>query len=219
MLHLRTWPAGTWPVAPRRMVSLAFAAALAICLIVLSAGSGMAQGAVRPPANAVGNAGPAERVITTPEKGGSYDIELWQKLRQGVRGSVSIPDKKAGVLVQSGGEGWRLTRRGELPRWGGYALGGMLALLALFFLVRGRIRVDGGLSGIKIERFENLERVAHWLMAVSFIILGLTGLNVLYGREVLMPILGKEAFAGLSVAAKWLHNYVAFAFVAGLILS
>ncbi len=89
-------------------------------------------------------------------------------------------------------------------------------MLALFYLIRGRIRIEHGFSGRTIERFSDLERMGHWLMAVSFIILGLTGLNVLYGKYVLLPVIGKEAFAGLSILAKWLHNYVAFAFMAGL---
>ncbi|RMF07605.1 MAG: formate dehydrogenase subunit gamma, partial [Alphaproteobacteria bacterium] len=49
-------------------------------------------------------------------------------------------------------------------------------------------------------------------------ILALTGLNITYGKYVLMPLIGKGAFATLSAAGKWLHNYVAFAFTVGLVM-
>ena len=168
---------------------------------------------VRPPASAVIPATPGAPAT------GNEDADMWRKVRGGIEGQVSIPDKKSGVLVQSGGEAWRNFRNGPLPGYGAYAMGGMLALLALFYAVRGRIRIDGGWSGRTIQRFTDLERTGHWLMAVSFIILGLTGLNVLYGRTLLLPVLGKDLFASLAALSKWMHNYVAFAFMAGLALS
>lgn len=202
--------------------------ALAVCLIAFAAawltwasGPAHAQSSVRPPDNAV-TSGPPPRsgdFQTAPQLGGNYDKELWGEIRRNAQGNVSIPDKKAGILVDSSGEAWRNFRNGPLPIYGGYALGGMVVLLALFYLLRGRIRIDHGRAGWTIERFTDIERMGHWLLAVSFIILALTGLNVLYGRYVVMPIIGKEAFANLSVAAKWLHNYVAFAFMLGVLLT
>ena len=35
---------------------------------------------------------------------------------------------------------------------------------------------------------------SHWMLAVSFIVLALTGLNLLYGRYVLLPVIGPDAF-------------------------
>jgi formate dehydrogenase subunit gamma len=182
---------------------------------LLGISASFAQSSVRPPANAVTNATPG-----APGTGGpaSEDAQFWKKVR-GVEGTVSIPDKKAGVLVQSSGEAWREFRNGPLPRYGAYGMIGTLLLLAAFYFVRGRIRLDHGWAGRTIERFGELDRMAHWLMAVSFIILGLTGLNTLYGRSVLLPVIGKEAFAALSATGKTLHNYVAFAFMLGLALA
>ena len=88
----------------------------------------------------------------------------------------------------------------------------------MFYLLRGRIQIDSGPSGVTVERFNGLERFGHWLLAISFIILGLTGLNILYGRYILKPALGPEGFALVTQAGKWLHNYVAFAFMAALVL-
>ena len=142
----------------------------------------------------------------------------WRAVRRGEQGYVSIPDKQAGRLIQSGGENWRNWRNGPISVWGGWAMLGTIALLALFFATRGRIRIDHGPSGRKVERFNDVERFAHWLTAVSFIVLALTGLNVLYGRYVLRPIIGADAFAALSALGKYLHNYVAFAFMAGIVM-
>ncbi|MGH6927883.1 MAG: formate dehydrogenase subunit gamma [Dongiaceae bacterium] len=142
----------------------------------------------------------------------------WRAIRSGVQGYVSIPDKQAGVLIQSGGEGWRNFRNGPLSVWGGWAMFGMIAILALFFALRGRIRVEHGASGERVERFNLVERFAHWLTATAFIVLALTGLNLLYGRYVLKPIIGPEAFAWLAQIGKFAHDYIAFAFMLGLVL-
>ncbi len=186
-----------------------------MALLILFTAAAGAQN-VRPPDNAVTSGGPPQVV---PEEQGNYDIEMWGKIRRNAQGTVSIPDEKAGVLVDASGETWRAMRNGPLPTYGAYAMAGILAVLVLFYLLRGRIRVSHGLSGRTIERFTDLERMGHWLLAVSFIVLALTGLNVLYGRYVVLPVIGKEAFASLSIAAKWLHNYVAFAFIVGLVLT
>jgi formate dehydrogenase subunit gamma len=149
---------------------------------------------------------------------GGSDADVWRAVREGARGSVTIPDRNAGILIQSSGETWRAIRNGPLPEWGAWAMLGMIILLALFFAFRGRIRIESGRSGVVVERFGFLDRLAHWLTAVSFIILGLTGLNTLYGRYVLKPLIGADAFAAFSLFSKYIHNYVAFAFMAGLVL-
>jgi formate dehydrogenase subunit gamma len=94
----------------------------------------------------------------------------------------------------------------------------MLALLFVFFLYRGRIRVEHGFSGNLIERFKPIERFGHWLVAWSFILLALTGVNMLYGRDLLMPLLGKENFAAITEVGKFIHNNVAWAFILGLVM-
>lgn len=144
--------------------------------------------------------------------------ETWRGVRRGIEGYVSIPDKKAGVLVQSEGDNLRAFRNGPLSVWGGWGLLAVVVVAALFFLVRGRIKVEAGLSGRTLERFNALDRIAHWLTASAFVILALTGLNVLYGRYVLMPIIGQGAFAEMTYWGKVTHNYIAFAFIVGLIL-
>ena len=53
---------------------------------------------------------------------------------------------------------------------------------------------------------------------MSFVILGLTGLNITFGKIVLLPLIGPDAFSNVSQAAKYVHNFTSFSFVAGLVL-
>ena len=146
------------------------------------------------------------------------DSDLWRTLRKGFRSDVPYADKQKGVAIQSEGENWRNVRNGPLSVYGGWMLGGVIALLALFFVLRGRIRVEKGMSGRTVERFNGVERFAHWLTATSFIVLGLTGLNILYGRYVILPVIGPEAFSTLTLAGKYAHNFVSFAFMIGIVM-
>ncbi|MFQ5567103.1 MAG: formate dehydrogenase subunit gamma [Paracoccaceae bacterium] len=202
---------------------------------VLTVGEAMAQSSVRPPANAVINAPAAPGEVRVPDavapRGGATtapldilgpnsDTTLWGEVRQGAEFSVTIPDPNAAILVQSYGVAWKDTRsaKGPLRDYGTMSLFAILALLFVFYLFRGRIRIEHGVSGRLIERFKPVERFGHWLLAVSFILLALTGLNLLYGKDLLIPILGKETFATITQAGKWLHNNVAWAFMLGLVM-
>jgi formate dehydrogenase subunit gamma len=148
----------------------------------------------------------------------SNDAELLRALR-GAVGNVSIPDTKAGTLIQPQGRGWRQTMEGTIRSLGTWLVLGMLAILIAFFLLRGRIRIEGGASGRAVSRFNRFERFVHWFTASSFIVRALTGLNVTFGRHVLLPLLGPDLFSTMSLAFKYAHNYVAFAFMIGLVLT
>lgn len=159
--------------------------------------------------------------------GNLSDSDLWRAMRQGVAGTVSIPDKKAGILIQSEGDNWRAIRNGPLSIYGGWLLLAVIVVLAVFFAIRGRIRVEVGASGRVIERFNFIERFTHWLTASSFIVLALTGLNMLYGRYVFGIGAGAapgeftvwhEVGAAITYYGKLAHNFIAFAFMIGVIL-
>ena len=147
------------------------------------------------------------------------DSDLWRYVRTGNAGSSQMKDELAAVMIQSEGDNWRAFRNGPLSVYGAFGLVGIVGLLIIFYVVRGRIRIDSGPSNEKILRFGAIDRFAHWLMAGSFVVLGLTGLNMLYGRHVILPLIGKESFATFSEVAKYSHNYLAFAFMLGLALS
>src|SRR5579872_7215052 len=134
-----------------------------------------------------------------------------------IQGRIDIPDVKASVLMQPAGRTWDYFHE-VLLHWGGaIVIVGTIAFLALAYLIIGRIRIEAGRSGQKIVRFKTLERFSHWLTAVSFVILGLTGLNVTFGKLLLLPLVGPETFSDISQIAKYLHNFTSFAFVAGLV--
>lgn len=149
--------------------------------------------------------------------GNSSEAEMWRAIRKGVKGTVSIPDKKAALLVQSEGDTFRAIRNGPISRYGAWGMAVTIGLLALYLLVHGRIRIEKGPSGKTIVRFGGIERLGHWLIAITFIILGLTGLNMLYGRQILLPLLGPETFSSITAFGKLTHDYTAFAFMVGLV--
>jgi formate dehydrogenase subunit gamma len=135
-----------------------------------------------------------------------------------VEGRIDIPDTKAAVLIQPAGRMWDYFHE-VLLHWGGaIVILGTIALLGLAYVIVGRIRIAAGRSGQKILRFKAFERFSHWLTAVSFVVLGLTGLNITFGKIVLLPLIGPDAFSSLSQAAKYVHNFTSFAFMAGLVL-
>jgi formate dehydrogenase subunit gamma len=135
-----------------------------------------------------------------------------------VEGRIDIPDSKEAVLIQPAGRSWDYFHE-VLLHWGGaIVILGTIALLGLAYVILGRIRIAAGRSGQKILRFKAFERFSHWLTAVSFVVLGLTGLNITFGKIVLLPLIGPAAFSSLSEAAKYVHNFTSFSFMAGLAL-
>jgi formate dehydrogenase subunit gamma len=148
----------------------------------------------------------------------SASDRIWAPIRRGMPGTLSLPDQMAATLVQSEGDNWRAFKNGPLSQFGGWLLLAAIVVLAAFRLIRGQIKIEHGPAGRTIERFNAVERATHWVTATSFIVLALTGLNVLYGRYVLKPILGADAFAALTYYGKIAHNYIAFAFMAGIIV-
>ncbi|MFD1343311.1 formate dehydrogenase subunit gamma [Litorisediminicola beolgyonensis] len=151
--------------------------------------------------------------------GGSSDSDLWRAFRFDERDiSTQVRAPAASTIMQDNGMWWLELREGPVLHWGGYLLLGTIALLAIFYLIKGRIRIDGERTGRTIERFTGIERFGHWLIAGSFVILGLTGLITLMGRKFLIPAFGHEVFSDLAIASKWLHNNVAWAFMLGLVM-
>ncbi len=170
--------------------------------------------------NATGNpegaAGMASQLGTL---GGASDAEVWRALRYGLEDvKVSAGGPESRVLIQDSGMWWLQFRNGPLATYGAWLLGGTLALLVLFYLIRGRIRIDGEKTGRTVTRFQAVERFGHWLMAGSFVVLAITGLLVLFGRMAIIPLLGLEAFSTLAAGSKWVHNNISWAFMLGLVM-
>lgn len=204
----------------KRLCSACGAAALVIGLAVgFLLAAGAAQDAfAQTNQRAVDEPSPVGGNVPGGSLGVTSDTDIWRAVRGGIQGTVSIPDKQAGQMIQSEGDNWRAVRNGPLTVYGAWTMLGIVAIIALFFAVRGRIRIDAGPAGTTIERFNLLERTAHWITAISFVVLALTGLNILYGRHVLLPVLGPDIFAAITMAGKYAHNFLAFAFMVGVVL-
>jgi formate dehydrogenase subunit gamma len=133
-------------------------------------------------------------------------------------GRIDIPDTKAGVLIQPAGRTWDYFHE-VLLHWGGaIVILGIIAVLGVAYLIMGRIPIAEGRSGRTVLRFGAIERFAHWLTAASFVVLGLTGLNITFGKVLLLPVIGPDAFSSVSQWAKYIHNFTSAAFVVGLVL-
>jgi formate dehydrogenase subunit gamma len=192
-----------WKVAPMSIsTSTLRAVCAAIALLFAVAHPAAAQLSFKPTAESV------------------HEDQLLKALKEGdkITGRITIPDRMAASLIQPTGRDWRDFHRSKLPIIGGVAILGMLAALAIFLLVRGKIRIEHGFAGVKILRFASIERFTHWLTASCFVVLALSGLNVSFGRILILPLFGADAFSAMSTYAKFAHNYLAFPFMFGLVV-
>ena len=89
------------------------------------------------------------------------DADLWRFVRNGNTGSTQMKDELAAVMIQSEGDNWRALRNGPISVFGGIGLAGIIGSLIVFYLYRGKIKVESGLTGETILRFATIDRFAH----------------------------------------------------------
>lgn len=111
-------------------------------------------------------------------------------------------------LINNIGQNWRQIRNGPIKTWGAIIMGLSLAAIAVFFGLRGRVEIEGGRSGYTVPRWTAFDRTLHWSVAGSFVILAITGLALLFGRHVLMPVFGDAGFAAFAQGAMYVHNFL-----------
>ena len=143
--------------------------------------------------------------------------QLLEKFKA-IRGLGRIPDTRSYTIEQPAGRDWRHYHQVTLRWIGALLILGILALLTFFYLARGRMRLEHGRSGETIVRFSTFERFLHWMTTVCFIVLAISGLNITFGRAVLLPLMSPEAFTLWSELAKYAHNYLSFPFTLGVII-
>ncbi len=73
------------------------------------------------------------------------------------------------------------------------------------------------MSGEKVLRFGAFARTGHWVNAIAFILLALSGLNMLFGKSVLLPLVGLEVFSTITSTGKFIHNWGAYVFMLGIV--
>jgi len=180
-----------------------------LCLAVvlsLSASFAAAQSGAPEPSNVEQQ---QKRQATQP----GNNAPVWRDVRSGQENYTSIKGRETGVLIQSAGETWRQLRNGPVTFYGGLLVVLVAAAILGFYAIFGPVKVHGKPTGRLIQRFSRLDQVVHWSVAISFCILGLSALIMLFGKHVLLPIIGYTLFGWLTALSKNLHNFVAPIFI------
>jgi len=149
--------------------------------------------------------------------GGQSDSDIWRQIRRGQAFQLSGTNTGTPVLIKSTGEEWRSVRNGIVSRYVGYLLGVTLLVMVLYFLLRGRVEIEGGRSGQILPRFSELERMIHWFVAANFILLAISGLILMFGKYTLLPLFGPAFFGAVASASMQGHNLFGPLFIAGLL--
>ncbi len=147
--------------------------------------------------------------------------DLWRAVRQRnmpVQATSQSQSVDSNILINPQADRWTRFRINELVNFGLIVLGSVIALIFVFYLLRGKVKIEGGLSGNMVFRFNDYERVLHWVLALVFLFLAVTGLTLLFGRTLLIPVFGHEAFSVLASSSKEGHNLFGPVFIVSLLL-
>ncbi|WP_051530290.1 formate dehydrogenase subunit gamma [Halomonas halodenitrificans] len=140
----------------------------------------------------------------------ALDADTWRQVRSG-EVDANYRDSRFDSrynLVNASGETWRQWRNRWVSPYGLIVMGGMLAMIVIFYLVVGRKRLEAPRTGNKLLRWQALERSLHWSVATLFILLALTGVTLLYGKHVFYPLFGAGVWGAMVSGSKLLHNYL-----------
>ena len=157
-----------------------------------------------------------QRAVTQP----GNNAPMWREVRGGQTQytTSSAPTEESKILVQSWGETWRQIRNGPITFWGGWLVVAVVLGIAALYFTKGPVKLHDRPSGRVIHRFSPVEQVAHWCLAISFVVLGISGLIMLFGKHVLLPVIGYTLFAWLTALAKNLHNFVGPFFIVATVI-
>jgi formate dehydrogenase subunit gamma len=159
--------------------------------------------------------------------------DLWREVRQRnlpdtgigqligagqVTGVSQVKGVESGVLINVQGDRWARFRVDNPVRHAPMILAAVVLVILLFYALRGKVGVEGGLSGRMVHRFTDYERILHWLLAIVFLFLAITGLILLLGRTLLIPLFGHHLFSLLASASKEGHNLFGPIFLVSLLL-
>ncbi|WP_119155079.1 formate dehydrogenase subunit gamma [Caldimonas tepidiphila] len=121
------------------------------------------------------------------------------------------------LILQRGGNTWRTLRNGPLATIAGTLLLAVPLVIIGLYRVVGPARTEKE-SGRKIQRFTGWERLVHWATAISFILLAITGLIILFGKNLMLPWMGHDLFSWFAIISKYVHNFVGPLFIVCSIL-
>jgi formate dehydrogenase subunit gamma len=199
---------------------------LFLALAMASAGTALAQQAPQQdPAPSTPEQAQQERRVTQP----GNNAPVWREVQRGTPNYTSLPGREMDVLIQpparfvgqdvrtTAGEAWRQFRNGPMTFYGGWLVVLVILAILAFYFWKGPVKLHERPTGRLIHRFSTVEQVVHWSTAISFCILGLSGLIMLFGKHVLLPLFGYTLFAWLAALSKNLHNFVAPFFIVAVL--
>ena len=82
-----------------------------------------------------------------------------QKSRQMPPGTSQVDQVDSGVLINAKGRRWANFRMTTLADYSGIALAAIFVIIITFYVVRGKVPIEGGLSGNMVKRFTDYERI------------------------------------------------------------
>jgi len=132
---------------------------------------------------------------------------VWNEVRSGAPQVTTVTGRETNILIQPQGETWRAAHA-SLTVFGGFLFALALAGLAIFYLAVGEITVASKPGDRIIERFVPIDRYAHWLLAIVWVALAITGLILSLGKSILLPLIGYTLFSWLATLSKTLHNFI-----------
>ncbi|MGQ0578966.1 MAG: formate dehydrogenase subunit gamma [Betaproteobacteria bacterium] len=154
-----------------------------------------------------------ETQVQRQQKQPLNNAPTWRDVRSGESHTTQVRGRETGVLIQAGGETWRQIRNGPVTLVFGMLLILVPVLIGWFYRYSGPMKLHGKPSGRMIERFNKWERIVHWFTAVSFVVLAVTGVLMLFGKYFLLPVIGYYAFSWFGAVSKNLHNFVGPLFI------
>jgi len=137
----------------------------------------------------------------------------WRSVRSGEPNTTQVRGRETGVLIQAGGETWRQIRNGPVTLVFGTLLILVPLLILSFYRYSGPMKLHDKPTGRLVERFNRWERIVHWFTAVSFVVLAVSGILMLFGKHFLLPVIGYSAFSWFAAVSKNLHNFVGPLFI------
>jgi formate dehydrogenase subunit gamma len=184
---------------------LAAATLLALPVAAIAQSSAPPAGAAAAPS--VPMAGPDAQAQRQRAQPGN-NAPVWRGVNSDMEHTTTLPRHEGGRLIQREGERWRQLRNGPVTQLGGWALIVVVIAIGAFYAIRGQMKLHGPKTGRVVERFTIVERTVHWSMAISFVLLAVTGLALLFGKHVVVPVLGHGVFSWIAAASKLVHNYI-----------
>jgi formate dehydrogenase subunit gamma len=132
---------------------------------------------------------------------------VWRGVRSNAPATTTVVGRETNVLMQPQGQTWRTLRNSDISVFGGWALVLLFLVIATFYWVKGTLALHAPPTGRVLLRFTLLDRVIHWSTAITFCILAISGLIMLFGKAVLLPLIGYTLFSWLAILGKNLHNF------------